>query len=178
MRRGRQRKLAAGLLLPWTKPPFGYRVDPDRPRDPAGVRIEESEAAIVREMFAWYAEESHSFCSLARLLYECGLRTAQGLERWNLASIRGLLTNPEYMGRVYGNRWRRRGSMNAARLPRRANTPVSAVSTCPENSGSWWRRFRPLSARNSGNVCKPDRLANAALPIATTKSIPTCCGIW
>ena len=111
MRRGRQRKLAAGLLLPWTKPPFGYRVDPDRPRDPAGVRVEESEAAIVREMFAWYAEESHSFCSLARLLHERGLRTAQGLERWNLASIRGLLTNPAYMGRVYGNRWRRRSSM-------------------------------------------------------------------
>ncbi len=52
MRRGRQRKLEAGLMLPWTRPPFGYRVDPERPRDPAGVRIEEAEAAIVREMFA------------------------------------------------------------------------------------------------------------------------------
>ena len=114
MRRGRQRKLAAGLLLPWTKPPFGYRVDPDRPRDPAGVRIEESEAAIVREMFAWYAEESHSFCSLARLLYERGLRTAQGLERWNLASIRGLLTNPAYMGR--GN-WQPPASSWLTRTP-------------------------------------------------------------
>src|SRR3954452_24697000 len=38
MRRGRQRKLEAGLMLPWTRPPFGYRVYPDRPRDPAGVR--------------------------------------------------------------------------------------------------------------------------------------------
>jgi DNA invertase Pin-like site-specific DNA recombinase len=66
MRRGRQRRLEAGLMLPWTRPPFGYRVDPDRPRDPAGVRVEEAEAAVVREMFAWYAEEAHSFCSLAR----------------------------------------------------------------------------------------------------------------
>ena len=39
MRRGRLRKLEAGLLLPWTRPPYGYRVDPDRPRDPAGVRL-------------------------------------------------------------------------------------------------------------------------------------------
>src|SRR5437764_8807413 len=54
-----------------------------------------------------------------------------------------------------------------ARLPRGANTPVSVVSTCPENSGSWWRRFRPLSARNSGNVCKPDWRPTAALPSAT-----------
>ena len=47
MRRGRLRKLQAGLLLPWTRPPYGYRVDPDRPRDPAGVRCDEAEAAAV-----------------------------------------------------------------------------------------------------------------------------------
>src|SRR5688500_11194805 len=41
LRRGRQRKLEAGLMLPWTRPPFGYRGDPDRPGDPAGVRVEE-----------------------------------------------------------------------------------------------------------------------------------------
>jgi site-specific DNA recombinase len=90
MRRGRQRKLQAGLLLPWTRPPYGYRVDPERPRDPAGVRIEESEAAVVRQIFAWYAEDSHSFCSLARLLHERGIRTSTGLAHWNLASLRGL----------------------------------------------------------------------------------------
>jgi len=33
MRRGRLRKLRAGILLPWTRPPYGYRVDPERPRD-------------------------------------------------------------------------------------------------------------------------------------------------
>jgi site-specific DNA recombinase len=124
MRRGRQRKLQAGLLLPWTRAPYGYRVDPERPRDPAGVRIEESEAAIVREMFAWYAEKAHSLCSLARLLEELGIRTSTGLARWNLASIRDLLTNPVYTGLVYGNRWRRRGS-----LERRSATAPSKYSS-------------------------------------------------
>src|SRR3954447_14927868 len=52
MRRGRQRKLQAGLLLPWTRPPYGYRVDPDRPWDPAGLRRDEAAAAVVAEMFA------------------------------------------------------------------------------------------------------------------------------
>ena len=54
MRRGRLRKLRAGTLLPWTQPPYGYRLDPDRPRDPAGVRLDEAEAALVRDLFAWY----------------------------------------------------------------------------------------------------------------------------
>jgi len=30
MRRGRQAKLRAGTLLPWTTAPFGYRLDPDQ----------------------------------------------------------------------------------------------------------------------------------------------------
>src|SRR5213596_3873419 len=38
MRRGRQAELRAGTLLPWTTPPFGYRLDPDHPCDPAGLR--------------------------------------------------------------------------------------------------------------------------------------------
>ena len=39
MRRGRLAKYKAGLLLPWTHVPYGLRVDPDRPRDPAGVSL-------------------------------------------------------------------------------------------------------------------------------------------
>ena len=38
MRRGRLAKLRAGQLLPWMRVPFGYRTDPERPRDPAGRR--------------------------------------------------------------------------------------------------------------------------------------------
>src|SRR2546421_9264489 len=51
MRRGRQAKLRAGTLLPWTTPPFGYRLDPGRPRDAAGVRAEADTAAGVCRRF-------------------------------------------------------------------------------------------------------------------------------
>jgi len=60
MRRGRQMKLRAGGLLPWTRAPYGYRVNPDRPRDPAGVRVAPAEAAVVQELFAHYLEERAS----------------------------------------------------------------------------------------------------------------------
>ena len=56
MRRGRLAKLRAGLLLPWTYAPYGYRMSPDRPRDPRGVTLDPAEAAVVAELFALYRE--------------------------------------------------------------------------------------------------------------------------
>jgi hypothetical protein len=47
MRRGRLAKLRAGLLLPWMRPPYGYRLDTQRPHDPALVRLEVTEVAVV-----------------------------------------------------------------------------------------------------------------------------------
>src|SRR5690349_20800777 len=108
MRRGRLRKLRAGILLPWTRPPYGYRVDPERPRDPAGVRLEEAEAAVVRDLFAWFADEGASVCELARRLRRLGIASPWGLSSWCLSPVRGVLTNPVYHGQVFGNRLRAR----------------------------------------------------------------------
>lgn len=66
MRRGRLRKLQAGVLLPWTRPPYGYRLGLDRPRDPAAVWVEPTEAAIVCEIFARYLETTGSLAGLAK----------------------------------------------------------------------------------------------------------------
>jgi site-specific DNA recombinase len=38
--------------------PYGYRVDPDRPRDLSGVRPDEAKAAVVAEIFATYLGEA------------------------------------------------------------------------------------------------------------------------
>ncbi len=84
----------------------------------------------MREMFAWYAEAAQRLCSLVRLLEQRAIRTSTGLKWWNRASIRGLLTNPVYAGKVYGNRWHRRGMLErrSATAPSRhsATTRVDA----------------------------------------------------
>src|SRR5256884_7938166 len=65
MRRGRQAKLRAGTLLPWTTPPFGYRLDPERPRDAAAVRVEPGEAVLAAQMVDWYPEPGATVYRLA-----------------------------------------------------------------------------------------------------------------
>jgi site-specific DNA recombinase len=106
MRRGRLQKLQAGALLPWTRPAYGYRTNPDRPRDPTGVGVEEAEATVIAQMFSSYLQDGSSLCGLAQHLMDLGIPTSSGATRWNQASVRGILTNPAYTGTVYAHRSR------------------------------------------------------------------------
>src|SRR5438270_8319342 len=106
MRRGRRQKYQAGALLPWTHPPYGYRVDPARPRDPAGVRVEPAEAAVVAELFAKYLQERQSLMGLTKQLMVQQVPSPSGRLRWNQATVRGILANPVYTGTVSIGRYR------------------------------------------------------------------------
>ena len=120
MRRGRQMRLRSGTMLPWTLPPYGYRSAPDCPRDPASVHIEPAEGAIVRELFAQYLRRNETLGSLAKHLLTVGLPSPRGNPRWSAASLRGILTNPVYTGRLYIGRTRSR----PARTRRSATHPL------------------------------------------------------
>jgi site-specific DNA recombinase len=104
MRRGRLARLRDGMLLPWTYTPYGYRVSPDRPRDPRGVTTDPAEAAVVAELFALYREPGTSLTQLARHLDAHGVPTPSGTPRWSCPTIRGILRNPTYTGQVYAQR--------------------------------------------------------------------------
>ena len=104
MRRGRQAKYKAGVLLPWTRPPYGYRLGLENPRDPSEVRIEEAEAAVIREIFALYVWEGFSLCHLAKHLQQQGIPTPSDKRIWSLSTLRAFLRQPAYTGKVYANR--------------------------------------------------------------------------
>src|SRR4051812_17570150 len=110
-RRGRQRQFRAGKMLPWTRPPYGYRMAADRPRDPSGVYLDPAEAAVVAEMFAWYLQGRRTLLGLVNHLHEMGVASPTGKPFWGIASVRGVLTNPVYTGRIYAGR-------NRYRVPR------------------------------------------------------------
>jgi site-specific DNA recombinase len=134
MRRGRQAKLRAGTLLPWTTPPFGYRLDPERPRNAAGVWVEPGEAVLVAQLFAWYLEPGATVYRLAKRLTDLGVPTPTGKPRWNAASVRGILRNPAYTGRALTNRTR----VVPARQRRSALLPVGpGQSHAPRPAEDW-----------------------------------------
>src|ERR1700676_3289540 len=106
MRRGRRQKYLAGGLLPWTRAPYGYRVDPARPRDPSGVRLEPAEAAVVAELFASYVQVGKTLIGVTKQLIAQQVPTPSGRWRWNQATVRGMLANTIYTGTVYIGRTR------------------------------------------------------------------------
>ena len=106
MRRGRLRKLRAGQLLPWPIPPYCYRTDPENPRDPKGIRLDETETAIVAEMFAWYLEPGVTLGQVARRLNDLGVLTPRGKSKWHPSTVGSIFRNPIYMGITYANRFR------------------------------------------------------------------------
>src|SRR5437764_12257209 len=70
MRRGRRQKYQAGGLLPWTRPPYGFRVDLARPRDPAGARLERTEVAVVADLLVTYLHGGQSLKRVTKRLIE------------------------------------------------------------------------------------------------------------
>jgi site-specific DNA recombinase len=108
MRRGRQAKLRSGQLLPWSVPPYGYVMDPERPRDPRRLQVDPVKAAVITQMFAWYTDPQTpaTLYGLAKRLTDAQIPTPRGGPRWNVASVRGILRSPVYTGTAYSERTR------------------------------------------------------------------------
>ena len=92
----------------------------DRPRDPSGVHLDPAAAAVVADMFAWYAEGRRTLHVPVGHLRELGFPSPSGKACWSDASVRGVLRNPAYTGRVFADRTRYR----EARVRRSATHPI------------------------------------------------------
>jgi site-specific DNA recombinase len=135
-RRGRLYKLQSGQMLPWTRAPYGYRADPDRPRDPAGVRTDPTEAALVAELFRWYADEGRSFMAVVQRLRDLGVRSPSGREYWGMATVRGHPVEPDLHGHDLSQPHPRAcGTKFAARPPTPWAGPGTRRYRCSLNSG-------------------------------------------
>jgi site-specific DNA recombinase len=134
MRRGRQARLRSGQLLPWTRAPYGYRLHPERPRDPAALQIDPVAAVVVQELFAAYAAGGVTLHALAAGLTARRVPTPTGKPIWRASTVRQLLTNPAYKGQAASGRLR----TTPARRRKSALEPVGrGVSTRAHPPEEW-----------------------------------------
>ena len=138
MRRGRLNRLRAGQLLPWVRVPFGYQVDPQRPRNPAGLQRDPYAAALVEQLFAWYLEEGATLLSLATRLKTAGIPSPTGKPEWSRATLRGILQNRAYVGTMFGHTTR-------AVVTRRRRSPLQPVGSGQAHVGRPEEEWLPIT---------------------------------
>jgi site-specific DNA recombinase len=139
MRRGRLARYRAGLLLPWTRAVYGYLLDPEHPRDPKGVRVSETQAAVVRQVFAWYLEEGASLSSIVNRLFAHGVASPTGRLRRRHLTLRFLLRDPAYTGTLYAARTRtRRARVRCSALEPMVSEMKAGELRAHVRSGSPW----------------------------------------
>lgn len=134
MRRGRQAKLRSGQLLPWSVPPYGYILDPERPRDPSRVRLDPVKAAVVAESFAWYTDPTQpsTLYQIAKRLSDDNIPTPKGAHRWNPTTVHNILCNSAYAGPAYGYKIRQVPAQRRKSALRPAGRGQSYCATPPE----------------------------------------------
>ena len=140
-RRGRRYAAQQGKVGIINKAPFGYR---RIPRGEGGLdahwEVNTADAALVKRMFELVGLQGYSLGQLQRELFECGIRTPTGKERWDCSTLRGILINPAYQGTAKYGKTRaiprkpgRRSKRGDPVVPRRSKV---WVPTLPEEQAT------------------------------------------
>ena len=106
-RRGRLHRARRGELAPPTTP-YGYTYAARKYGGDGQIRIDEQEAAMVRQVFEWYAEEGSSVQRVLKKLNASSWKTRRGRKEWAGVSVLRMLRCEWYVGRAYYNRITRR----------------------------------------------------------------------
>ncbi len=97
-RRGKRHRAKAGSVNVLSGAPYGYRYQRKTETADAYYGVLESEAAVVRRVFALYTQEGYSINAIAHLLNEEQVPTRTGVTRWCRSTVWGMLRNPAYYG--------------------------------------------------------------------------------
>lgn len=94
----KQSVMEGNYLLPQRV--FGYAIVRTSKKDRT-LEIVPEEAELVRMIFDWYTEERRSYGWIARQLTELGIPTTRNRPEWNRGTVRDMLANPTYIGKVW-----------------------------------------------------------------------------
>lgn len=157
-RRGKLQKARDGHLLS-AKPPYGYRYVARCDAVPGHLIIDDAEAEMVREVFAWVADEQLSVRQSVRRLNEGPWITRAGRSRWAPSTVHHILSDPVYTGTAFANRYEyvtpKRPRARSPRCEektcrrRRPRDQWIAIPVPPVLDQETWERAQAQLARNA-----------------------------
>jgi site-specific DNA recombinase len=101
-RRGRLHRARQGVLAP-TKTPYGYVYSARKYGGDGQIRLHEDEATMVRQIFAWYAEQDATLYRVVKKLNASPWKPRSG-KAWSHPTVLSILHCEWYVGRAYYGR--------------------------------------------------------------------------
>jgi site-specific DNA recombinase len=101
-RRGKLYRARQGEVF-WDSIPYGYRRVPRQDGRPAHLVVDDTQAEVVRNIFAWHADAGMSVRQIARRLSREGHPTPLGGEHWGETTVHRILRREAYLGVLYYN---------------------------------------------------------------------------
>ena len=103
MKRGKDQSVKEGWYI-GSRPPFGYEkiyvMDGKRKRPT--LNLHEEQAPVVFQIFDLYYNKDYGIYTICRDFDKLGVKPPKG-KYWSPASVRDILQNPHYIGKVYNN---------------------------------------------------------------------------
>jgi site-specific DNA recombinase len=165
-RRGKLQKARDGHIIS-SKVPYGYRYEARHGAVPARLVIDETEAAMVRELYAWVLEDGLTIRQCTKRLNAGPWVTRSGREQWAPSVVHHILTEPVYAGTAYANRFdyvvprkpRSRSRRSAERCSRRLRPPEQwiAIGVPPLVDHQTWDRVHATLARNAATAFRRNK---------------------
>ena len=103
LKNGREMSVKSGNYV-GTRPPYGYDktiVLEGKKKCPT-LKINEEQAAVVRQIFDWYVNENIGFQVIADRLNDMGIKSPMG-KNWTVDAVRKIVENHHYIGMVVWN---------------------------------------------------------------------------
>ena len=126
-RRGKLYRARQGEVF-WNAIPYGYRRIPRRDTTPAHLVVDDAQAEVVRQVFAWHADAGMSIRQITRRLTREGYPTPRGGEHWGETTVHRILRREAYLGVLHYNSsvWATVHSSDGG-APRRKRVPRPAA---------------------------------------------------
>jgi site-specific DNA recombinase len=137
-RRGKRHRAQQGSINVLSGAPYGYRYMKKSDTTAAYYEVLESEAAVVRLVYATYTQQGLSINAIARMLNQRQIPTRTGSTRWERSTVWGLLRNPAYCGRACYGKTELRPRQRITRPLRQRNGMASRTSANHERPRQDW----------------------------------------
>ena len=101
-RRGKRSRAKAGIVNVLCGAPYGYRyIGKYEGGGQARYEVNEIQAEVVRQIFAWIAVDRCSIGEVCRRLKDREISSPRGKNYWDRTTVWGILKNPAYIGQAH-----------------------------------------------------------------------------